>query len=622
MVDPLIKVFQSAIAFHQQGKLLEAKKCYEKILTNNPNHFDALHLSGVLAFQSRRFDEAEAFYAKAIRINSNFAPLYSNLGNTLKDLKRFDEGLASYDKAISIETDNADAFYNRGIILHEMKRFDQALGSYDKAILIKSDFADAFNNRGITLQEQKQFDQALGSYDKAILIKSDFVSAFNNRGVALRELKRLDEALASFDKAISIKSDYAEAFKNRGNVLKDLKRFDEALASYDKAIFIKSDDDEAFTNRGNALQDLKRFDEALASYDKAFLLNPDCEWLLGLWLHIKMQTSEWSNFEQNLGKLQYKLGDMKSVTSPFPVLSLFDDLELNLRAAQQWIDKKFQSNSLNMRFVNSCFKTKIRIGYFSADFHNHATAYLMAELFERHDRNNFEIYAFSFGPNADDEMRQRLAISFDKFIDVRFQSDQEVTQLARSLGIDIAIDLKGFTEGARTGIFVDRCAPIQINYIGYPGTMVADYIDYIVADRILIPVESQKFYREKIIYMPDSYQINDSYRKISNKKFTRLDFDLPEDKFIFCCFNNSYKILPEIFESWMRILMSVENSALWLLDDNNTSTQNIRQEATNRGISHERLIFRKRIDLLRKSVAYFDHQFAAPGHSVGLFKMA
>jgi predicted O-linked N-acetylglucosamine transferase (SPINDLY family) len=557
------EVFSNALALHQQGKLPEAKKLYEELLNKNPNHFDALHLSGVLSNQLQRLDEAEIFYVKAIRINPSYAPLHCHRGNMLKELGRLNEALASYDKAISIKADYADALNNRGNTLKKLKKFDDALASYDKAILIKSDFATAFYNRGNILEELRRFDEALASHDKAITLQKHFALAFNNRGNTLQELRRFDEALASYDKAISIKSDFADALNNRGNTLKKLKRFDEALASYDKAISIKS----------------------------------DYEWLFGSLLHLRMRMSDWSNLEQTLNEFQVSIFEMKRSTSPFPILVFFEDLELNLRAARQWIDNRFQTKPLASPFTKNSTSTKIRIGYFSADFHNHATAYLMAELFEKHDRNKFELFAFSFGSDSDGEMRKRLEVSFDKFIDVRFQNDQEVAELSRNLGIDIAIDLKGFTENARTAIFANRCAPVQVNYIGYPGTMAAEYIDYIIADKILIPVESQRYYSEKIVYLPGSYQVNDSKREISKKCFTRIELGLPKEGFVFCCFNNSYKILPAVFDSWMRILKAVDGSVLWLLDDNDTSTRNLRREASNRGISPERLVFAKRLPL-------------------------
>ena len=528
-VDPLFQIFQSALAFHQQGNLSEAKRLYDELLILNPKHFDALYMSGVIAYQVGYVGEAERFFSLAV----------------------------------GIKPDHADAFYNRGITLHELKRFDEALASYEKAISIKSDYAAAFNNRGNTLADLKRYDEALANYDKAIAIKPDYADAFNNRGNTLHELKRFDEALASYDKAIAIKPDFADAFNNCVNTLTDLKRYDEALASYEKAITIK----------------------------------PDYEYLFGFWLYIKMMTSDWSNSERLLNELQVKIRDIKSVTPPFPVLALFDDCELSSIAARQWMDQKFPSNPIAAPFEKERIHSKKRLGYFSADFHDHATAHLMAELFERHDRNRFELYAFSFGPKSEDGMRQRLEASFDSFIDVRFQSDQEVAALSRTLGIDIAIDLKGITNGARPGIFAHRCARVQVNYIGYPGTMAADYIDYMIADQIVIPVKNQLFYSEKIVYLPGSYQANDSKREISNKEFTRSELGLPPQGFVFCCFNNSYKILPAVFDSWMRILKAVDASVLWLLDDNDTSTRNLKREASNRGISPERLVFGKRMPL-------------------------
>jgi predicted O-linked N-acetylglucosamine transferase (SPINDLY family) len=231
------------------------------------------------------------------------------------------------------------------------------------------------------------------------------------------------------------------------------------------------------------------------------------------------------------------------------------------------------------------------VGYFSADFHNHATGYLMAELFELHDKSQFELVGLSFGPIANDEMRQRLEKSFDQFIEVGRKSDVEVARLSRDLNIDIAVDLKGFTQDARTGIFAHRAAPIQLNYLGYPGTLGADYMDYIIADRTLIPLESQSCYTEKVVYLPNSYQVNDRKRLISDRQFTRQELGLPENGFVFCCFNNNYKILPATFEGWMRILKAVEGSVLWLFQVNAWAVDNLKKEAEKQGIAPDRIVF-------------------------------
>jgi predicted O-linked N-acetylglucosamine transferase (SPINDLY family) len=272
-------------------------------------------------------------------------------------------------------------------------------------------------------------------------------------------------------------------------------------------------------------------------------------------------------------------------------------LELQRKASEIWVQDKHPFDDSLGPLVKRAQRDKIRIGYYSADFHNHATAYLMAEFFERHDRSKFELFAFSFGPDKQDGMRQRLTQSFDQFIDVRFNSDKEVAEFSRMLGIDIAVDLKGSTKDHRFGIFSYRAAPVQVSYIGYPGTMGADYIDYLIADKTVVPQEHQKHYSEKIIYLPDSYQVNDRKRVIADKTYTRQELGLPSEGFVFCCFNNNYKITPSVFDSWVRILKAVPNSVLWLFQDNPLAAINLRKEAKARGIDEARLVFAKSMPL-------------------------
>jgi predicted O-linked N-acetylglucosamine transferase (SPINDLY family) len=627
----IVSLFQKGFKFHQQGQLTQAKAIYEQVLTKQARHFDAIHLLGVIANQTKNPALAAELIEKAIGINTNNAPAYSNRGNALLELKRLDEALVSYDKAIALKPDYAEAFYNRGKVLLELKRHDEALASYDtaialkpdyaeafynrgkallelkrpdealssydKAISLKPDYAEAFNNRGIALQELKRPDEALGSYDKAIALKTDYAEAFNNRGLALLELKRLDEALVIFDKAISLKLDFVEAFNNSGIALQELKRLDEALARHEKAIALKPDYAEAFYNRSKALLELKRPDDALASYDKAIAIKPDYEFLFGTKLHTQMKLCNWNELSTQLHQLESALVKKCKVTRPFPVLALIDKPELQLLASKIFADAKYPTSRFLGDFRKQEPGEKIRIGYYSADFHDHATAYLMAELFEAHDSQRFELYGFSFGPNTQDEMRKRLSGGFDQFFNVTNKSDHEVVKLSRDLGIDIAVDLKGFTQDSRLGIFAERCAPIQVNYLGYPGTLGASYIDYIVADKTIIPQQSQLHYDEKIVYLPHCYQVNDSKRQISDKAFTRLEHGLPESGFVFCCFNNSYKILPATFDGWMRLLKTVKGSVLWLLEDNPTAAKNLRKEAEIRGVDPCRLVFAKRMGL-------------------------
>jgi tetratricopeptide (TPR) repeat protein len=267
--------FQAALTLHQMGDLAEARALYEKILRKQPNHFDALHLLGVIFCQTRQLQRAVELIDKAIRINPNIAAFYSNRGNALQDLKQFDAAVASYDKAIQLKPDHAEAYSNRGNALQGLKQFDAAVASYDKAIQLKPGYAEAYSNRGLALQDLKQFDAAVASYDKAIQLKPGYAEAYCNRGIALQGLKQFDGAIASYDKAIQLKPDYAEAYCNRGIALQGLKQFDAAVASYDKAIQLKPGYAEPYFNRGLALQGLKQFDAAVASYDKAIQLKPD-----------------------------------------------------------------------------------------------------------------------------------------------------------------------------------------------------------------------------------------------------------------------------------------------------------------------------------------------------------
>ena len=310
-----------------------------------------------------------------------------------------------------------------------------------------------------------------------------------------------------------------------------------------------------------------------------------------------MKICSWSDLEESLSKISTKVMACEKVANPFLLLALNDDALLHKKSSEIYVQSTYPLNTMLGPIIKRPQNHKIKLGYFSADFHNHATGYLMAELFELHDKSKFELIGFSFGPTTNDEMRHRLEKSFDQFIEVDSKSDVEIAQLSRNLKLDIAVDLKGFTQDSRTGIFSYRAAPIQVNYLGYPGTMGADYIDYIIADKTLIPTESQLLYAEKVVYLPNSYQVNDRKRLISNRRFTRQEHGLPEDDFVFCCFNSNYKILPDIFASWMRILHAVEGSVLWVFQDNPWVIENLKSEALNFGICINRLIFAEQIPL-------------------------
>ncbi|MDP3011048.1 MAG: tetratricopeptide repeat protein [Methylococcales bacterium] len=544
-----------------------------------------------------RFDDALARYDLALSLNPDYARAHSNRGNVLQLLQRFNDALASYDRALAVRPDYAEAFFNRGNALRALLRFDEALSSYDKALAIKAEFILALIGRGVVLQDLNRFADALACYDRVLVMQPDYAEAHYNRGNVLQELQRFEDALAAYDAALNINPEYVEALGNRGAVLQDLKRFTDALDSYNRALAIQPDHLDILEQRGIVLQLMNRVDDALRNYEHALALNPDREFIFGTWLSLKMKQCDWRDFADNLDTLTEKITTGNKVATPFFVHSMSASTAVQQQAAQLYAQAKHPRALLLPPLVKHAH-TKIKIAYFSADFRNHPVAYLIAELLERHDRTSFEVLAFSFNtPVEKSPARLRLEAACDHFIDVSQQSDEQVVQLARHLEIDIAIDLNGFTDGCRTDIFALRAAPIQVVYLGYLGTMGTDYMDYILADSTLIPAEHQAHYNEKITYLPHSFQVNDSKLPIANRTFTRAECGLPAHGFVFCCFNNNYKITPTVFASWMRILQQVDGSVLWLLEDNNAVISNLRHEATVRGVNAERIVFAKRLPM-------------------------
>jgi len=502
-----------------------------------------------------------------------------------------------YERFLKEHPRHVDALQLFAQLAYQTGKHELAVGLLSTAIESNPWIESLYSNIGLVLQELKRFSEALANYDKVLAMQPAFFQAWSNRGNTLMALNRVQEALLSYDRAIALRPDFAEAHHNRGNALKRLNRLDDAVLGYNKAIEIKPDYADAYHSRGNVLRGLKRMDEAVLSFSKALALRPDFDFLPGTLLHAKMMICDWRGLEESLGKCIVGIQSSKKIILPFPALALFDSPDLHRKIARTFVDARFPAMERLGKIGKRPRGDRIRVGYYSADFFDHATTYLIAGLFEAHDATKFELFGFSFGPRIRDAMYERVSSALDHFFEVGDKSDLEIAQYSRELGIDIAVDLKGITTDSRLGIFAERCAPIQVNYLGYPGTLGANYMDYIVADATVIPKDQQQNYLEKIVYLPDSYQVNDSRRRISERVFTRQECGLPEAGFVFCCFNNNYKILPATFDAWMRILKSVGDSVLWLIDDNPAATANLRNEAASRGVDVNRLVFAGRIPL-------------------------
>ena len=368
------------------------------------------------------------------------------------------------------------------------------------------------------------------------------------------------------------------------------------MSHYDQAIKLKPDYAEAYNDKGNSLIELKRYEEALFNFDHAIKLKPDYEYLSGMLLHTKMFMCNWQNFKVNVKSLSLQINENKKSSLCLPVLALTDSPLIHRKSSEIWASDKHPFSSLFGPIFKSRHRDKIKIGYYSPDFREHPVAYALAELLELHDKNQFELFGFYFGPPDSSKIHKRVSSAFNHFIDVGLKSDKDITLMSREIGIDIAVDLTGFTGLARTDIFSYRAAPIQVNYLGYPGTIGAEYIDYIIADPIIIPTESQQYYSEKVVYLPNSYLVYDTQRSMPDRVFTKDELGLPKDSFVFCCFNNNYKITPNTFDGWVRILKAVKGSVLWLLEDNPIAASNLRKEAQFRGLDPNRLVFAKRMD--------------------------
>ncbi|MEA2776686.1 MAG: hypothetical protein QOF90_2092, partial [Acetobacteraceae bacterium] len=414
------------------------------------------------------------------RLNPNFATAYDSLANALNDLGRRDEALANCEKAIALDP------------------HDDAVVSYDQALSIEPGFAEAHLNRGTALSATERHEEALASCDNAIKLRPGLAEAHLNRGNILVHLKRESAALASYSKAIALNPDHPETHYNLGNLLSTLRRHEDAVTSYDRAITLKPGHADAHLNRGLALCHLGRLEDALASHEKAFVLEPNLEFLLGNLIQLKLKICDWSGLDRRIEQLARRIERNEKVCQPFTALSVLRSPLLQQRATAVYAVCKHPPEYRLPRITRYPWHDKIRIGYFSADFREHPVSGLMVGLFENHDRSRFHTVGFAWGPNNSDAMTTRVASAIDEFIDVRGLSDQSVAQLAREHEIDIAVDLGGYTTDSRTGIFALRAAPIQVHYIGYLGTMAVDYMDYIIADRILIPEADRKFYSEKV----------------------------------------------------------------------------------------------------------------------------
>jgi predicted O-linked N-acetylglucosamine transferase (SPINDLY family) len=566
-ITQLHQLLALAVAAHQAGDLAQAEVLYKRVLQVDTRQFDALHMLGVIEGQ-----------------RGNFAA-----------------GVERINKALRIQPRSVDALINLGRMQSELGNHAEAADIYQKTLALDPRSARTLNHLSVVLRRLQRYEQAIVHCDAALELAPNYAEVWSNRGNILFDLGRFDEALADYDRSIALQANLPEAQLGRANALKELDRREDALAAYDRALAINPNLAKAWFGRGNVLAEMLRHEEALLARQKAFALMPDLDYAEGNRIHSKLQLCDWTNLEREIDHLLTAVRRQKPACLPFAFLPMPSSPADQLTCARRYVANlpSFPAMWRGEAYGHE----RIRIAYVSSDLREHPVAHLTAGLFEHHDSSRFETIAVSLAPEQDSPLYRRISAAFDQFIECHSQSDHTIADLMRSLDIDIAVDLNGYTQGSRRGIFARRPAPIQVNYLGYAATMGTDYYDYMIADRTAVPRECFEFYDEEIVWLPDCFMATDDARIIAERTPSRGELELPEQAFVFCCFNQSYKIDPAIFDVWMRLLQKVEGSVLWLRQYSDATSRNLRREAERRGVAPERLIFAAHVSRAEEHLA-------------------
>ena len=594
MTDSML---QNALRLRREGRFQEAALVYAQLLAADPNHYGALHAFGTLRYQTGQLEEAERLISAAIAVNPRAADALFNRGCLLSRLNRLEEAVSAFTAAIVLKPAYVEALINRGTTFLRMGRQERALADFETVTRLQPKITHGWHNRGGTLMELERFEDARASFDKAISVDPKYTQAWIGRAAVSLKLGDFRQALTDIDHALTINPDSPQAWEARGNALSEVRRFEDAVSAYCKSLSLLPKNPEALYNRGLAAFYLRRYPDAMRDFESVLALEPEREAVRGDLLFSRLSCCDWRDIDSLKEDIATRLDSSQRAASPFAAL-LVDDPErpdpiaqrASLQASLLATAFRFPPRpALSVRGRRSD-RDKIRVAYVSADFGEHAVARLLTGVLESHDRVRFEMMGISLGAGGGSPMRARLQNAFAHFIDGQSFSDIEVARRIHEWEADIAVDLTGYTLGNRTGIFAFRPAPVQVNWLGFPGTMGAAYIDYLIADAVVIPEEACPYFDEKIIHLPHAYLPHDRSRAIGNPP-SRADVGLPRTGFVFAAFNNPYKFTPQMFAIWMRLLHALDGSVLWLSQASEPAKENLRREAAARNIAPERLIF-------------------------------
>lgn len=616
-----------ARSFYESGHTDRAIRLCRELIDSDTDDFHALHFLGTIEAEQGRFENARSLMERSLSIRppnlqffENFALLLLRLNDSpavlraceqglrvkhsfrllhaeavaLYRLNRFNESLATLDRILADHPNEAGSLYLRGCALAQLARYEEALASFDRTLRVNANSADAWCGRGNVLQDLKRFDESAEAYDKAIALQPDHLNAWLGRGNLQLLMHSYDQACLAYERALAREPRLVAAWNGLGVALGALQRYNQALVAVERALALNPASAATWLQRGLMLEKLNRLEEARAAWRRAGEIDAELPGLRGFRLRADLNVCDWSNYAVESSRLSRDIGAGDGF-SPWTFMVISGSPQDQLSCARNWVSKNYPLNRQPVWRGERYAHDRIRLAYVSSDFREHPVAYLAAGLFAAHDRSRFETIAISLGPDDASLTRARLRNTFERFVDVQGMEDREIALLMRRLEVDIAVDLNGFTDGCRPSVFAQRPAPVQVNFLGYAGTLGQACWDYIIADRFVIPDEARRHYAENVAYLPDCCVVNDDHRLISDRPVSRADAGLPEDSIVFCCFNKVIKFTPDIFGLWMRVLGAVENSVLWLSASDPVAIANLRREANARGIDPDRLIVAARV---------------------------
>ncbi|PKO25244.1 MAG: glycosyltransferase [Betaproteobacteria bacterium HGW-Betaproteobacteria-8] len=571
-------LFQSAFEQHRNGQLAQAESAYLQFIACQPRNAAALHLLGLLYQQTGRHAQAVELIAQALDIEPNNPDYLNNYGAALRANGQTEQAIHCYRKALQITPKDLDLQNNLGNACLELHRYEEAAGCYRRVL------------RAVP-QDQD--------------VRAALCHALQSYGFQCHDKGMYIQAEAAYEEAIQLNPRIGAYYYNLGNAQRELGKTEAALKSYQQALKLMPDDADVYNNLGNALRETGKLKEAIEAYQHALQLNPQLYHAKVHLVHQKQHACDWNGLEPDILEIRHWVTSVpEAQVSPFAFLAMPTTTpEEQKQCADNWVKNRFaqllEAPQVRAFEANASHK-KLRIAYLSSDFRLHPLAFLISELIESHDRKRFEIHAYSNAPDDKTPERKRLEKAFDHFVDIRTLSITDAASRIQKDQIDILVDLTGFTQASRSAIAALRPAPISINWLGYPGTMGSYHdrplFDYILTDNFVTPENQNASFAETTLRLPLCYQPNDSKRPVG-KATSRAENSLPEDSFVFCCFNQTFKIIPQVFDIWINLLKERPGSVLWLLECNALAKENLQREAEARGVAANRLVFAPRMPI-------------------------